>query len=197
MNSLIIATSNLGKLRELNVLLDPIKCIAQSALGIEPVEETQHTFVENALLKARHASQIAKQPALADDSGLVVPALNGAPGIYSARYAGHHASDQDNIQHLLKQLEPIPQSAWLAYFYCAMVLVRHPEDPTPIIACGKINGIITQTQQGTEGFGYDPIFYLNEHQATMAQLAPHLKNQISHRAQALRLLQQQLQANNS
>ena len=106
MDSLIIATNNAGKLLELNTLLDPIKCIAQASLGIEPVEETQSTFIENALLKARHASAIANQPALADDSGLVVPALQGAPGIFSARYAGPSASDSDNIKHLLKQLHP-------------------------------------------------------------------------------------------
>ena len=193
MDSLIIATNNAGKLLELNTLLDPIKCIAQASLGIEPVEETQSTFIENALLKARHASAIANQPALADDSGLVVPALQGAPGIFSARYAGPSASDSDNIKHLLKQLHPMPMSQWHAYFYCAIVLIEHATDPTPIIACGRIDGIIVNTPQGEHGFGYDPIFYVHEYQATMAQLSAEIKNQISHRAIALRQLRQQLQ----
>jgi len=193
MDSLIIATSNAGKLLELNALLDPIKCVTQASLGIEPVEETQSTFIENALLKARHASAIAKQPALADDSGLVVPALQGAPGIFSARYAGPGASDADNIKYLLKQLNPIPPSQWQAYFYCAIVLIEHASDPTPIIASGRIDGIIINTPQGEHGFGYDPIFYVPEYQSTMAQLPAEVKNQMSHRAIALRQLQQQLQ----
>ena len=194
MKSLIIATSNTGKLAELTTLLLPIECIAQSTLGITSVEENKISFVENALLKARHASHLGKQPALADDSGLVVPALKGEPGIFSARYAGEHANDRDNIALLLERLKSIPRTQWQAYFYCAIVMVQHPEDPTPIIACGRIDGEITDSPQGSHGFGYDPVFYLPNHQCTMAQLSSTVKNTISHRAAALQQLYQQLQA---
>ena len=193
-HSLIIATSNAGKLRELSALLDPIQCISQTSLGITSVEEDKMSFVENALLKARHASHCGNQPALADDSGLVVPALGGEPGIFSARYAGEKARDQDNIALLLEKLQAIPSTQWHAYFYCAMVLVKHPQDPTPVIACGRIDGLISNQPAGSEGFGYDPIFYLPSHRCTMAQLPTELKNQISHRANALKQLYQHVQA---
>lgn len=193
MKSLILATSNTGKLAELTALLSPIECIPQSVFHIESIPEDKMSFVENALLKARHASTIGKKPALADDSGLVVPALDGEPGIFSARYAGEQANDQDNIARLLEKLKGIPTTQWQAYFYCAIVIVRHPHDPTPIIACGRIDGQITGLPQGSHGFGYDPVFYLPNHQCTMAELATSVKNTISHRAGALNQLRQQLE----
>ena len=194
MDSLIIASSNAGKLKELRALLFPIQCIPQTELGIQSIEEDQLSFVENALLKARHASAFAKKPALADDSGLVVPVLNGEPGIFSARYAGTNASDQDNIRHLLNQLKLIPPTQWQAYFYCAIVVVQYPTDPTPIIVCGQVDGLIIPTPVGEHGFGYDPLFYLPSHDRTMAQLPQAIKNTISHRAKALYQLKQHLQA---
>lgn len=190
--SLIIATNNSGKLAELTALLYPIECIPQSVFRIESIPEDKISFVENALLKARHASYIGKKPALADDSGLVVPALNGEPGIFSARYAGEEANDQDNIALLLEKLKGIPTAQWQAYFYCAIVIVQHPYDPTPIIACGRIDGQITDSPLGLYGFGYDPVFYLPNHQCTMSQLPIVVKNTISHRAVALQQLRQQL-----
>ena len=194
MKSLILATNNRGKITELTALLSPIKCIPQAELDIKHTAEDKISFVENALLKARHASYLGKQPALADDSGLVVPALSGEPGIFSARYAGENANDHDNMALLLEKLKTIPKTRWQAYFYCAIVVVQHPYDPTPIIACGRFEGEITDAPQGEHGFGYDPIFYVPEQQCTLAQLPLTLKNSISHRACALNQLREQLQA---
>lgn len=188
MNEIILASSNPGKLKELNALLHPIYCINQDSLGIISPPETGVTFLENALIKARHASQESSKPALADDSGLVVPFLNGEPGIYSARYAGEHASDTTNCNILLGNLDNTSESQRKAFFYCAIVLVRYPLDPTPLIAFGQINGLITQQAQGKNGFGYDPLFYLTDYGCTMAELAPDVKNTISHRAKALQQL---------
>lgn len=185
MKELILATSNAGKIRELQNLLSPITCIAQSRLGIESPEETGLSFIENALLKARHASLLSNKPALADDSGLVVPALNGQPGIYSARYAGVTANDADNIAFLLKNMADLKDSDRQAYFYCAIALVQHAKDPTPIIATGIFHGKINTHTAGMGGFGYDPIFYVPEYQCTAAELAATIKNTISHRAKAL------------
>ena len=193
MKSLLIASSNTGKLAELTAMLSPITCIPQSMFNIESIPEDKISFVENALLKARHASTQSQMPALADDSGLVVPTLHGEPGIFSARYAGEHASDHDNIALLLKKLKGIPTTQRQAYFYCVIVIVRHPLDPTPMIACGQVAGQITDSPQGEQGFGYDPVFYLPSHQCTMAQLTSTVKNTISHRANALNQLRQQLQ----
>lgn len=192
MKEIILATSNKGKIAELEAILAPIQCISQATLDIGSVEETGLSFIENALLKARFASRIANKPALADDSGLVVAALQGAPGIYSARYAGPQATDADNIALLLKKLEHTPENKRQAYFYCAIALVRHADDPTPIIACGRLPGLITSRPAGKHGFGYDPVFYLPSHQCTAAQLPAKIKNTISHRATALKQLRQQL-----
>ena len=194
MKSLILATSNAGKITELTHLLAPIECVAQSDLDIKHQAEDKLSFVENALIKARHASYLGKMPALADDSGLVVPALNGEPGIFSARFAGENAKDHDNMALLLEKLKGIPTTQWQAYFYCAIVLVQHPFDPTPVIACGRLDGHIVDTPQGNHGFGYDPVFYLPSHQCTLAQLPLAIKNTLSHRACALKQLQQQLSA---
>jgi XTP/dITP diphosphohydrolase len=185
MNELILATSNKGKIKELASLLSPIHCIPQTTLGIEDADETGLSFIENALIKARHASVFAKKPALADDSGLVVPTLNGAPGIYSARYSGAQANDKDNIDLLLKNMAHLPPEQRQAYFYCAIALVRYEHDPTPIIATGMFHGVITFTPKGNEGFGYDPVFFVPEYQCTAAELSVSIKNTISHRAQAL------------
>jgi XTP/dITP diphosphohydrolase len=184
-NELILATSNLGKIKELQALLDPIQCISQSTLKITNVEETGLSFIENALLKARHASFYSNKPALADDSGLVVPCLNGEPGIYSARYAGSTATDDDNIQLLLKNMVHLQGEQRAAYFYCAIALIQHATDPTPLIATGIFKGVITIEPLGTGGFGYDPIFYVPKYQCTAAQLPATIKNTISHRAKAL------------
>jgi XTP/dITP diphosphohydrolase len=185
MKEIILATSNSGKIKELQDLLSPISCISQASLSIQSPEETGLSFVENAILKARHASLISGKPALADDSGLVVPILNGEPGIYSARYAGNNASDEDNIHLLLQNLEDIPQNERQAYFYCAIALVMHAKDPTPMIATGQFQGQISQYPSGQNGFGYDPVFYVPEYQCTVAELPATIKNKISHRAKAL------------
>lgn len=192
MNDIILATNNRGKIAELQAMLAPLTCIPQASLNIEDAEETGLSFIENALIKARHASRLANKPALADDSGLVVHALQGKPGIYSSRFAGAKASDKDNIALLLDQLKNTDTHLRQAFFYCAMVLVRYPEDPMPTIACGQIEGEIALSASGEEGFGYDPVFYLKEYQCTMAQLPAKIKNTISHRANALSLLRQQL-----
>ncbi|WP_347251334.1 RdgB/HAM1 family non-canonical purine NTP pyrophosphatase [Legionella sp.] len=194
MKEIILATSNKGKIAELEAILSPWHCIPQTSLGIKDAEETGLSFVENAIIKARHASQLGNKPALADDSGLVVQALNGAPGIYSARYAGMEASDNDNIQLLLNNLAAIPDSQRQAFFYCAIALVKHADDPTPLIAIGRLMGKITHTPMGDQGFGYDPIFYIESQQCTAAQLPAKIKNSISHRAQALNQLRKQLES---
>lgn len=188
MDTLILATNSKGKLAELTSLLAPIQCIAQHELQIPEAEETGLSFIENALIKARHASQYSTYPALADDSGLVIDALNGRPGIYSARFSGHHGTDADNIQKVLQFMEQVETSKRHAYFYCAIALVRYPDDPTPILATGRLDGYITLTPQGDHGFGYDPIFYLPSHAMTLAQLPAEQKNKLSHRAKALQSL---------
>lgn len=188
MNRIILATSNAGKIAELQALLSPIECISQRTLGIGDAEETGLSFIENALIKARHASQLSGEPALADDSGLVVPALQGAPGIYSARFAGENASDSDNIQKLLLELQHTPMNDRQAFFYCAIAFIQHANDPTPIIATGTLHGVIATTPSGQHGFGYDPVFYLEKQGCTLAELPPNEKNIISHRASALKQL---------
>lgn len=193
MKKIVLATSNSGKIKELNALLNPIECIPQTTLGISDAVENGLSFIENALIKARHASLYANEPALADDSGLVVPALNGAPGIYSARYAGNHATDVENINLLLENMLQLTNEQREAWFYCAIALVQHAKDPTPIIATGICKGFIHDIPTGDGGFGYDPIFYLPEYQCTMAQLPAKLKNNISHRAQALKQLRNYIQ----
>ena len=192
MKEIILATSNAGKIAELSALLFPVNCISQASLNISSAEETGLSFVENALIKARHASRIANRPALADDSGLVVPALNGAPGIYSSRYASAEATDEENIDFLLTNLKNIPEHQRQAYFYCAIALVDYADDPTPLLATGKLEGKIVSKPVGNQGFGYDPIFYVESQQCTAAELPALIKNQISHRAIALNQLQKLL-----
>ncbi len=184
-NTLVLATGNMGKIKELCELLSPIQCIPQQQFSIPEAEETGLSFIENAIIKARHASLLSGHPALADDSGLVVAALQGQPGIYSARYAHPAARDEENIQYLLKQLKQTPPESRQAYFYCAIALVVHAQDPTPIISTSRLDGYITNTRVGEYGFGYDPIFYVPEYQCTLAEISLDQKNRISHRAKAL------------
>lgn len=188
MKEIILATSNKGKIRELTALLYSWHCIPQNDLAIGDADETGLSFIENAIIKARHASRLADKPALADDSGLVVPALHGEPGIYSARYAGMGAKDSDNIHLLLEKLANVPESQRQAYFYCAIAFVEQAKDPTPLIATGQWWGTISLEPSGDAGFGYDPLFYIPSHHCTAAQLPAKIKNTISHRAQALEQL---------
>jgi len=184
MKKIILATSNLGKVRELNSMLKGhYNVISQIDMNVEEVPETGASFIENALIKARNASSQSQLPAFADDSGLVVDALNGEPGIYSARYAGESATDEDNIVKLLSRMED--QDNRRASFWCAMVFVRHAGDPEPIIVEKSWEGQILRELKGNNGFGYDPIFYLPQLNCTSAQLSEEEKNRKSHRGQAL------------
>ncbi len=187
---IVLASGNTGKIREIQALLLPrnIQVLPQSAFAITEAAETAPTFVENALIKARNASKYSGLPALADDSGLEVDALNGAPGIYSARYAGSEAGTQANNLKLLEALEGFEGDHRRARFRCVLVYLRHPYDPSPIIAQGVWEGVIAKTLQGESGFGYDPLFYLPDLGKTAAELSPEEKNQLSHRGKALRQL---------
>ena len=190
MRRIVVATGNRGKLAELSRLLTPtgIELRAQSEAGIEPPEETGLTFIENALLKARHASAGTGLPALADDSGLAVDALGGAPGIYSARYAGEHADDAANNRKLLESLAGVEPDARTARYHCALVLLRHPADPLPLVCSASWEGRILGEPRGMGGFGYDPLFLVPSLGLTAAELDPVLKNQLSHRGRALQML---------
>ncbi len=194
MKKTVLASNNKGKVREINQILAKlgIRVLPQSEFNIDEAEETGLTFVENAILKARNAAEQSGLPAIADDSGIEVDALNGQPGIYSARYAGVGASDEDNLKKLLTALQDVPEEKRTARFQCLMVYMRHANDPTPIICQGTWEGIITHEAQGDNGFGYDPVFYVPEHNCTSAQLSAEVKNSLSHRGQALRSLVEQL-----
>lgn len=194
LRELVVATGNTGKLREIDHLLAPhgYHVIGQRSLGITDADETGLTFVENALLKARHASQHSGRPALADDSGLEVRALQGQPGIYSARYAGADASDADNNRKLLQALDGVPDEQRITHFHCVMVYLRHPEDPVPLICQGSWAGRILHSPKGEQGFGYDPLFWVPERECSAAQLSADQKGQLSHRGQALRAMIQLL-----
>ena len=196
MQKIVLATNNQGKVNELqNLLADAgFDIIAQSQFNLPDADETGLTFVENAIIKARYAAKLTGLPAIADDSGLVVEALNGQPGIYSARYAGEHGNDESNNQKLLQALQPIPQEKRSAYFYCALVFMRHENDPTPIICLGKWNGLILNELKGKGGFGYDPLFYIPELNCTAAELTKEQKSNISHRGQALKQLIKEINA---
>jgi XTP/dITP diphosphohydrolase len=188
MKKLVLASNNAKKMKELNALLAPLgfEVIPQGQLGIPEAEEPYCTFVENALTKARHASKLSGLPALADDSGLCVAALDGAPGVYSARYAGEPKSDARNNQKLLADLDDNPNRA--AHFVSVIVLVRHADDPQPLIAEGEWHGEILRAERGDAGFGYDPMFYLPEFEQTAAELDAAIKNQQSHRGRAMQQL---------
>ena len=190
----VLATGNPGKLQELRAMLEPlaIDVVPLSQFTRTAVAEIGLTFVENAIAKARHASQLAKLPAIADDSGLEVDALQGAPGIYSARYAGEHASDEDNLRKLLAVLAGRKAAERTARYCCALVYLRWEHDPFPLISQASWEGRITEAPRGSGGFGYDPIFELSQRSVTVAELPAAEKNQLSHRGKALRGLVAQL-----
>jgi len=184
---LVIASNNRGKIAELTELLAPLglQPVAQGELGVGEAEEPAVTFVENAILKARHAARETGLPALADDSGIAVDALGGLPGVRSARFAGDSATDDQNIDALLEALENVPDDQRGAQFHCVLVFLRHADDPTPIICHGRWPGSILRARQGTGGFGYDPVFLVPEHGCSAAELSREEKGRIGHRGRAL------------
>ena len=186
----VLASGNNGKLRELTALLAPhgLTLLKQTELGVISVDETGETFEANALLKARHAAQVTGLPAIADDSGIEVDALDGRPGVRSARFAGEHATDEQNLQLLLQQLANTPDAQRTARYRCVIVMVRSADDPQPLVAQGAWEGSLTRDPRGAGGFGYDPIFLPVGSALTVAEMDEHTKNTMSHRAQALRAL---------
>lgn len=185
--TIVLASSNQGKLREIQSIFQdlPYDLIAQGEFNVSDADETGLSFVENAIIKARHAAEHTGMMALADDSGIEVDYLNGAPGIYSARYAGQPCDNQANNNKLLEALKDVPIEKRNARFRCVIVLMRHAKDPTPLICSGTWEGRIVETETGINGFGYDPLFFVPTHGCTSAELSPEIKNQLSHRAQAL------------
>ena len=184
---IVLASNNAGKVHEFNQLLTgtDFEVLPQSEFGVMEAEETGLSFVENAILKARNAAAHTGLPAIADDSGLEVDALDGAPGIYSARYAGSGASDLQNLEKLLADIKDVPDAQRTARFQCLMVYMRHAKDPTPQIFQGTWEGRILHAPQGDNGFGYDPVFFVPTHNCSSAELEPDVKNSLSHRGQAL------------
>jgi len=191
---LVLASGNAGKLRELSSMLEPLGWTVrpQGDWKVSEADENGLSFIENALIKARHAARCTSLPALGDDSGLLVDALNGDPGIYSSRYAGAGAGDAANIQKLLGALRGVPASQRSAHFYCAMVFVRNAGDPAPLISTGKWPGVIMDLPRGEDGFGYDPVFWVPGKECSSAELLPEVKNTLSHRGQALAALMVQM-----
>ncbi|GMR20092.1 MAG: XTP/dITP diphosphatase [Gammaproteobacteria bacterium] len=189
-DTIVLASNNTGKVREIGQLLADLdlKVVPQSEFDVPEAEETGLTFVENAILKARNAAQHSGRPAIADDSGLEVDALHGAPGIYSARFAGVGAGDRANLEELLCQVKGVPEAERTARFQCLMVYMRHAGDPTPIICQGTWEGSILFEPRGEGGFGYDPVFFVPTHNCSSAELTAEVKNSLSHRGQALRQL---------
>nr|WP_318383030.1 XTP/dITP diphosphatase [uncultured Enterobacter sp.] len=190
MQKVVLATGNAGKVRELASLLTDfgLDVVAQTELGVDEAEETGLTFIENAIIKARHAAQVTGLPAIADDSGLAVDVLGGAPGIYSARFSGAGATDQRNLEKLLEELADVPDAKRQAQFHCVLVYLRHADDPTPLVCHGRWPGTIARTPAGNGGFGYDPIFFVPTEGKTAAEMTREEKSAISHRGQALKLL---------
>ena len=191
---IVLASNNPGKVKEVNELLaDTVfHILPQSKFDVVEAEETGLTFVENAILKARNAARYTDHPVIADDSGIEVLALKGRPGIYSARYAGLGASDEDNVNKLIEYITPLSEADKKARFVCVMVYLKHAEDPTPIISQGIWDGVVITEPRGANGFGYDPMFYVPTHDCVSAELSPEIKNQISHRGQALNSLIKQI-----
>jgi XTP/dITP diphosphohydrolase len=189
---IVLASGNQGKIREIQAILHDHPILPQSQFNVPEAEETGSTFIENAIIKARNAAHYAKGPAIADDSGLVVDALHGEPGVISARYAGANASDEANVQKVLQAMQGVPESQRTARFVCVLVFMEHADDPTPVVAQGSWEGLIMEQPTGDNGFGYDPVFWVPDHGCSSAQLAPEVKNAISHRGQALRRLTEQL-----
>jgi XTP/dITP diphosphohydrolase len=196
MQKIVLASNNKGKVREFGEMLSTLnmEVVPQATFNIEDADETGLTFVENAIIKARHASAIAGLPAIADDSGLEVDFLKGAPGIYSARYSGEGATDEKNLLKLLEALKDVPEEKRTARFQCVLVYMQHENDPTPLICQGTWEGVILTEPQGENGFGYDPIFYVPTHNCSSAQLGAEEKNKLSHRGQALKMLLTALKA---
>ena len=194
--TLVAATGNRGKLEEIERLLDGLgwEVVAQSAFGVEPPPEDGLTFVENAIIKARHAAERTGRPALADDSGIVVDALGGAPGVHSARYAGPGGGDTANNDKLIRAMAGLPEEERSARFECAVVWLRDPRDPVPLIARGTWSGCVLEAPRGANGFGYDPLFQDPATRCTAAELSPERKDALSHRGQALRTLRAMLAA---
>lgn len=190
MTAIVLASNNPGKVREFNALFagHHREVVPQSQFSVPDVEETGLSFVENAIIKARNAALHTGLAAIADDSGIEVDVLNGAPGIYSARYAGKGAGDKANLEKLLLDLSDVPEAERTARFQCLMVYMRHANDPTPLICQGTWEGRILFEPRGTQGFGYDPVFFVPTHNCTSAELPPEVKNVLSHRGQALRKL---------
>lgn len=188
MTQIVLASSNSGKLREFSQLLSPLgfTLMPQSEFGVPDAEETGLSFVENAIIKARHAAEITGLPALADDSGLEIDALHGAPGIYSSRFAGDNATDADNIGKVLDALRDVPETERSARFQCILVFMRHAKDPTPLICQGSWQGQILTEPVGDGGFGYDPIFWVAETDCSAAELSSEQKHAVSHRGKAMR-----------
>jgi len=187
---IVLASGNAGKLKEIQAVLDQqrFQLLKQSEFNVPDVPETGTTFVENAIIKARHAAEITGLPSLADDSGIEVDALQGAPGVYSARYAGTHGDDSANNIKLLTELKNVAKELRTAHFQCVIVFMRHAQDPMPLICEGTWEGSILPSLSGANGFGYDPLFYVPTHDCSSAELNPEEKNRISHRAQALQKL---------
>jgi len=194
---IVLASSNPGKIREIQAILADHPIVPQSAFDVVDAEETGATFVENAILKARNAALHCRLPAIADDSGLVVDALNGAPGVISARYAGVGAGDRDNLDKLLRELEGVPDELRTARFICVMVFMAHANDPCPVIAQGVWEGKILDYAVGENGFGYDPVFWVPEQNCASAELPAAVKNALSHRGQALKTLTTLIKARES
>lgn len=192
--SVVLASGNLGKIKEIQAILVDHLIVPQSQFSIAEAEENGTTFVENAILKARNAARHCHLPAIADDSGLVVDALNGAPGVISARYAGIGASDQQNLRKLLQELAGVPDEKRSARFICVMVFMEHAEDPFPVIAQGVWEGRILHRPAGENGFGYDPVFWVPGYDCSSAELDAAVKNSLSHRGQALKKLAELIQA---
>jgi len=190
MKKIVLATGNQGKVKEMVSLLSDFgfDVRAQSEFNVSDVAETGTTFIENAIIKARHAAKETGLPAIADDSGLEVDYLKGAPGIYSARFSGEGATDKKNIQKLLTELEGVPEAQRTARFHCVLVLMKHESDPTPIVCHGKWEGRILTEEHGENGFGYDPVFWVPEKSCASAELEPTEKKQLSHRGKALKQL---------
>lgn len=194
---IVLATSNPGKIEEICAMTQdlPIEWVLQSDLNIPDAEETGKTFIENAILKARHAAKLSGLPAIADDSGLVIGALSGAPGIYSARYAGKEATAAERNQKILNEMRDVAEEDRVAAYHCVLALVEYEDDPIPLICHGIWEGSILTSPRGKNGFGYDPIFYVPTHKCSAAELSTEEKNRISHRGQVIEQLIEAFEAN--
>ena len=191
--TIVVATNNQGKLKEFDLLLPDFNIISQSSLGIIPEEELGETFFENSLQKARVAGTASGMVSLGDDSGLIVPALNNLPGLRSARYAHENATDEENRQHLKKELERLGLNQAKAYFVCVLVLVQVPADPFPLIATGLLEGSVKKTMQGSNGFGYDPMFYPKDSNVSLGEMGSDKKALLSHRGKAIQILTRKIE----